>query len=280
MIIGSIATGIAAVIPLIGMILSPVGLVILAITALTAAFFLFRDEIDLAVNKAKEVVGTALEGIRTFFSELPDKIGSHLSEAFSKISNWGLEMVSKAASIGLEVVKNIINVISTLPGKVFEWLTAVFRKMKDTYSSARDAAKGFGQAILDSVVDIVKGLPGRVWDFMTSAIDKVRQGITRIKDRITDFFSGSGGGAVTIKVPAYATGGIVEKPTIALVGESGPEAIVPLDKINKLDTKSESSMDDRPINIVLQVGSTELGRVVIDSINKLSRQEGRLLLNL
>lgn len=280
MIIGSIATGIAAILPLIGMILSPIGLVILAIVALTAAFFIFRDEIGLAINKAKEVVGTALEGIRAFFSELPGKIGSFLSETFYRISYWGLEMVSKAATIGSEVVKSIINLISTLPGKVWEWLTAVIRKMKDAYAGARDAAKGFGKAILDSVVDIVKGLPGRVWDFMTSAIDKVRQGIARIKDRITNFFSGNSGGAVTIKVPAYATGGIVEKPTIALVGEAGPEAIVPLDKLSKMDARPDSRIDDRPINIVLQVGSAQLGRVVIDSINKLSRQEGRLLLNL
>ena len=31
-------------------------------------------------------------------------------------------------------------------------------------------------------------------------------------------------------VPALGTGGIVRRPTLALVGESGPEAVVPLSK--------------------------------------------------
>ena len=31
-------------------------------------------------------------------------------------------------------------------------------------------------------------------------------------------------------VPALAGGGIVTQPTLALVGESGPEAIIPLDR--------------------------------------------------
>lgn len=34
----------------------------------------------------------------------------------------------------------------------------------------------------------------------------------------------------SLSIPAMATGGIVTKPTIALIGESGPEAVVPLNK--------------------------------------------------
>jgi TP901 family phage tail tape measure protein len=324
MIIGSIATGIAALIPLITLIGAPILAVIAAVAGLTLAFFIFKDEIFSAVTKAKEAVGEALDGIRFFFSELPGKIGTYLTEVFGRIAEWGSQMLTKAQEIGFGFISAIINFFTIFPGKVSEWLTAAVAKIsdsavsfitqakalgtgilagiidlvktlpgaiwgwlvsdvgkiKESFGSAREAAKGFGKAILDSIIDIVKGLPGKVWDFMSSAIEKVRLGITNIKNKILDFFSGSSGGSVTIKVPAYATGGIVERPTIALVGEAGPEAIVPLDKINKLDTKSESIIDDRPINIVLQVGSTELGRVVIDSINKLSRQEGRLLLNL
>lgn len=38
--------------------------------------------------------------------------------------------------------------------------------------------------------------------------------------------SGGGGGGGSIK--AFASGGIVTKPTMALIGEAGPEAVVPL----------------------------------------------------
>ena len=41
--------------------------------------------------------------------------------------------------------------------------------------------------------------------------------------------SGSAGEAIA--VPAMAKGGIVTGPTLALIGEAGPEAVVPLDML-------------------------------------------------
>jgi len=33
-------------------------------------------------------------------------------------------------------------------------------------------------------------------------------------------------------IPFLAEGGIVHRPTLAMIGESGPEAVVPLDQMN------------------------------------------------
>jgi len=38
-------------------------------------------------------------------------------------------------------------------------------------------------------------------------------------------------------IPAMATGGIVTQPTMALIGEVGPEAVIPLDKMDSMGTK-------------------------------------------
>jgi hypothetical protein len=46
--------------------------------------------------------------------------------------------------------------------------------------------------------------------------------------------SNSGISGATV-VPGYASGGIVERPQLAMVGESGPKAIIPLDKLNELN---------------------------------------------
>ena len=39
------------------------------------------------------------------------------------------------------------------------------------------------------------------------------------------------GSGVGLAVPAMANGGIVTSPTLALIGEAGPEAVVPLSKM-------------------------------------------------
>ena len=40
-----------------------------------------------------------------------------------------------------------------------------------------------------------------------------------------------------------------------------------------------ATQSSQPVEVVLQVRDRELGRVVIDSINQLQRQSGRVLLN-
>ncbi|MDP2659351.1 MAG: hypothetical protein Q8R28_01295, partial [Dehalococcoidia bacterium] len=43
----------------------------------------------------------------------------------------------------------------------------------------------------------------------------------------------TGGGGAGRGIPSFAAGGIVTQPTLAIVGESGPEMIIPMNTINK-----------------------------------------------
>lgn len=49
----------------------------------------------------------------------------------------------------------------------------------------------------------------------------------------TSSFSNIKSSVASVKVPAFAEGGIVTRPTLAMVGEAGPEAIIPLSGKNK-----------------------------------------------
>lgn len=66
-----------------------------------------------------------------------------------------------------------------------------------------------------------------------------------------------------------AEGGIVERPTVALIGEAGPEAVVPLSKSNQMGTT---------INIVVNAGigtsGAQVGREIVDAIKKYERTSG------
>ena len=90
-----------------------------------------------------------------------------------------------------------------------------------------------------------------------------------------------------------AKGGIVDSPTIAMVGEAGREAVMPLenntgwitDLANKVAERlpsqsSTNNNNDQPINFTIQVGQTTLGKIVIDSINKVQRQAGTNLIRI
>ncbi len=90
-------------------------------------------------------------------------------------------------------------------------------------------------------------------------------------------------------IPKLAKGGIVDSATIAMVGEAGKEAVMPLEnntgwitdlagKVVSRMPQDNSNSNDSPIEITLQIGSTKLGKVVIDSINKVQRQAGKPLI--
>jgi hypothetical protein len=106
-----------------------------------------------------------------------------------------------------------------------------------------------------------------------------------------------GGMGVNIpKIPYLARGGIIDNPTLAMVGEAGKEAVMPLENntgwidllADKLTQRlgginaggTSDSSTDRAVEIVIQLGGYEFARFIIDSINKLQRQVGRTLLDL
>lgn len=75
-------------------------------------------------------------------------------------------------------------------------------------------------------------------------------------------------------VPEMAKGGIITSPTLALVGEAGPEAVVPLGKVNK-------GSAEVTINIYGGMAtSAEIGEKVEEALQKWSAHRGGLELNI
>ncbi|MFA8415091.1 hypothetical protein ACEPTV_33130, partial [Burkholderia pseudomallei] len=62
-----------------------------------------------------------------------------------------------------------------------------------------------------------------------------------------------------IVVPALAAGGVVLGPTLALIGEAGPEAVVPLTEGGRYGFGGGS---DRPIEVVVKLDGSVIARVV------------------
>jgi hypothetical protein len=74
-------------------------------------------------------------------------------------------------------------------------------------------------------------------------------------------------------VPRFAEGGIVTAPTLALIGEAGPEAVIPLDRMN--------TGGGVTINVTGGLStSAEIGESVVNALRAYSRSAGPLALNI
>ena len=76
-----------------------------------------------------------------------------------------------------------------------------------------------------------------------------------------------------MNLPRMAEGGIVSSPTLALIGEAGPEAVVPLDRMN---TGGGVTVN---VNGGLST-SAEIGQAVVNALRAYSRSAGPLALNI
>jgi hypothetical protein len=78
---------------------------------------------------------------------------------------------------------------------------------------------------------------------------------------------------VAKKIPRLAEGGIVSSPTLALIGEAGPEAVVPLDQMR--------NGNGITINVTGGLAtSAEIGQSVVNALRAYSRSAGPLALNI
>lgn len=167
-----------------------------------------------------------------------------------------------------------------------------------------DTIKAKATALANSVVSAFNGLKAKVASIFNAvktaitkpiqtAVNLVRSGINKIKSiingaklklpkiklphfTISGKFSLNPPSIPKVGVKWYATGGIFDSPTIAGIGEAGPEAVVPLDTLwNKLDRIADASTGDNvTINVYASPGMDvkELAAAVEQRIVALQKQ--------
>ena len=97
---------------------------------------------------------------------------------------------------------------------------SVFKFIKTAVSGGFDFFKGY----LDFVLGIYKGIFNGVATIWNNTVGK-------LSFKVPSWVPGLGGKGFDVpNIPMLAEGGIVNSPTLAMIGERGPEAVVPLDR--------------------------------------------------
>jgi len=114
-----------------------------------------------------------------------------------------------------------------------------FRKIVDILFAGLKT--GIGQAIdnFKMMLDVVKGIFNGIGSAWNNTFGKISFSIPNIPG-----LPGRGTKVEFPKIPALADGGIVTGPQLALIGEAGPEAVIPLDRMG--------SMGGGDVNIYVQ----------------------------
>jgi len=129
---------------------------------------------------------------------------------------------------------------------------------------------------------VLKTSAGVVFEGVKFVFNKV---IDKINDFINSLNSGLGFSFFGIdidppdlpNIPRLAKGGIVSQPTTALIGERGPEAVIPL-------SRAGGNLGSTNINLTVNAGmgtdGQEVGREIVNELLKFQRRNGPLPLRL
>ncbi|WP_181387240.1 hypothetical protein [Streptomyces sp. Act143] len=169
-------------------------------------------------NATTAAISSFVSQAASFFAALPGRIYSLLASLPGRIAGLFRSAGSSALSAARSAGSSVVSYFSGLPGRIGSTLSSVGSKIAGAFHSATSAAKGAVSSLISGVVSLFSGLGSKI----VGAIGNVgSQIMAKIK---------SGLPSSVRKYLPFAQGGIVYGPTHALIGEAGPEVVIPLTK--------------------------------------------------
>jgi hypothetical protein len=137
-------------------------------------------------------------------------------------------------------------------------------------AAGQAAAKQFKQEGVNAATELLAGVEATLKSYtikLTSQKLNAKQ-LQKLKEQfyvdVAFNFQTSG-----YAIPALAEGGLVTRPQVALIGEAGPELVVPLDRVGDM-----GGGDTYQININAAVADARLGGVIVDALRSYNRRTG------
>lgn len=290
----SLATAFAA-------LFSPFTLVLGLIAALAAGFRfafdnvkVFRDFVENSVAFLKNLFSNFVkffqgDGFQQGFSNAIDFVVDkflRLQEFFQGIVNVITGLLTGDVSLAVDGFKAIFNGLLDFFKGSWDFVGVLKDVIIEGLGRVKDFVapklKEFGKGLLETISTVLKTSAGVVFEGVKFVFNKV---IDKINDFINSLNSGLGFSFFGIdidppdlpNIPRLARGGIVSQPTTALIGESGPEAVIPL-------SRAGGNLGQTNINVTVNAGmgtnGTDVGRDVVEVLRQFQRRNGPLNLRL
>nr|DAN30877.1 MAG TPA: minor tail protein [Caudoviricetes sp.] len=241
-------------------------------------------------------ITTVLADVAKWFGDVFQKAWDALTNVFSSIGTWFGErwndvttaLTNVATWFGnifktaFEAVKNAFSTIGSFFSGVWTTVKNIFVNAGQMVGSAVGGAfKSAVNAVLGTIENVVNGFIGMI------------NGVISLINKIPGVSLGSVG---YVSLPRLARGGIVDSPTVAMIGEAGKEVVMPLENTGFLQTMGrivggavvnalggglpQSGGFSGSGDIVIVIGGHEFGRVAIQEINREQERAGQVLLNI
>ena len=261
------------------LIMALTNLVITVATQLTRPDFL-SAVLKGAVVLFTEIVKAIPQILVALVNALPEIITNILT-FFSDPNN--LKMIIEAAvQLFMGIVMAVPQILGALLGAFGQLVGNLWEGIKSMFG---EFASNFGNFIGNIFKGAINGVLAFIENFINAPIDLLNGFIGLINDAFS-FIGVNLGTIPRISLPRLAQGGIVSNATLAMIGEEGQEAVLPLENntdnwagtlatiLSEKMTETETLPEGRAINVYMtneinnRLDAEEIGRTMIQSIRR------------
>ena len=124
------------------------------------------------------------------------------------------------------------NAFCTWVGEGFNAISALCQSVWEAITGFISSAIDSAIATFDNLYASVTSIMSSIYDYVTSVWNSIKETFSHPIDAVVNFVKGGDSSAMQMAgdVAMFANGGIVNKPTPAIIGEAGyPEVVVPID---------------------------------------------------
>lgn len=145
------------------------------------------------------------------------------------VKNWEI-VKTKAAEIWTSIANGIKKNWENILLFISNPLGLIVKMVVENWGAIQKSTKSIWEGVGGIVSAVWEGIKNTVKAGINFVIDKINSFI-RLANSVTSIASAIGVSIPAIpEIPRLAKGGIVTKPTLAMVGEAGPEAVIPLNR--------------------------------------------------
>jgi hypothetical protein len=237
---------------------------------------------DALVTWIKPMIVPALKALGDFLLVILDWV---VTEAVPKFAAQSVKLVGALTGWVAKLLPEVVFGLGVFVVDLVKKIPGLFVSLVSTMSNL---GTSLGGALIGALVEALKGLGSKGLDvgksFANGIIRFINNNVIKNINDLLDFKISLPFGASfrvnppDIKgIPELASGGIVANgPTLALIGEAGPEAVIPLSRGAQYGVGTGGGGMNITVNAGLISTPDQIGQQIIEAIQKAQRRSGKV----
>ena len=281
---------------------SPITLIILGIVAAITAIILMIQN----WGTISEWFGDLWVSITTTLQEVWNNIKDFFINLWQGICDIAITIWTAISEFFSSIWEGIKNVAINIWNAITTTISNVINGIKNTISNVLNTIKTVWNNIWTGIGNTIKSVWNGIWSCIKGIINLILAGIESFVNGVIKginiLLKGISGlanavGSViglnpislqlnTISLPRLAKGGIIDSPTVAMMGEyagakSNPEIVTPQNIMEETFDRVLSSHElndnsnNRPIQLTIYVGKKKLGQILLEDLQDMKRRTGK-----